>query len=91
MGRGEWCQVLGSPPQLGIVFWGEKGWAKVVRGINNMAVESACSWAVPTLPAPRSGEEVAPKVEVVSRIKDAILAKGKGVSKKNAKQMLRQG
>jgi cathepsin X len=28
-------------------FWGDNGYAKVVRGINNIAIESNCDWAVP--------------------------------------------
>ena len=28
-------------------YWGEKGFFRVVRGINNLGIESACSWAVP--------------------------------------------
>jgi hypothetical protein len=28
-------------------FWGDNGYAKVVRGINNIAIESDCDWAVP--------------------------------------------
>lgn len=27
--------------------WGEGGWARVVRGVNNLGIESACDWAVP--------------------------------------------
>eukprot|EP01113_Clastostelium_recurvatum_P051349 TRINITY_DN995_c0_g1_i1.p1 TRINITY_DN995_c0_g1~~TRINITY_DN995_c0_g1_i1.p1 ORF type:complete len:293 (-),score=58.37 TRINITY_DN995_c0_g1_i1:76-954(-) len=26
-------------------FWGENGWARVVRGTNNIAIESGCDWA----------------------------------------------
>jgi len=28
-------------------YWGHYGWAKVVRGSNNIMIESDCSWAVP--------------------------------------------
>jgi len=28
--------------------WGESGFFRVVRGINNIAIESDCSWATPT-------------------------------------------
>jgi len=31
--------------------WGEDGFVRVIRGINNIAIESDCSWAVP-LPEP---------------------------------------
>ena len=27
--------------------WGEQGFFRVVRGVNNIAIESDCSWAVP--------------------------------------------
>lgn len=27
--------------------WGEQGFAKVIRGINNIGIESDCAWAVP--------------------------------------------
>ena len=32
-------------------FWGEKGWFRVVRGIDNLGIESECQWAVPAFPA----------------------------------------
>lgn len=28
-------------------YWGEQGWMKLIRGINNLAIESDCSWGVP--------------------------------------------
>jgi cathepsin X len=28
-------------------FWGEQGFAKVIRGVNNMQIESDCVWATP--------------------------------------------
>eukprot|EP00475_Leptophrys_vorax_P004275 TRINITY_DN12550_c0_g2_i1.p1 TRINITY_DN12550_c0_g2~~TRINITY_DN12550_c0_g2_i1.p1 ORF type:complete len:561 (+),score=8.08 TRINITY_DN12550_c0_g2_i1:101-1684(+) len=28
-------------------YWGEKGWFRIVRGVNNLAIESGCDWAVP--------------------------------------------
>lgn len=28
--------------------WGESGFVRVIRGINNIAIESDCAWAVPT-------------------------------------------
>lgn len=28
-------------------WWGENGFVRIIRGINNIAVESNCSWAVP--------------------------------------------
>jgi C1A family cysteine protease len=27
--------------------WGEQGWFKVVKGANNLGIESACQYAVP--------------------------------------------
>eukprot|EP00126_Sphaerothecum_destruens_P013059 Sdes_comp22342_c0_seq1m20824 len=30
-------------------YWGEKGWFRIVRGVNNLAIESNCDWAVPDL------------------------------------------
>ena len=31
-------------------YWGEKGWFKIARGINNLGIESECTWAVPQVP-----------------------------------------
>ena len=31
-------------------YWGEKGWFKIARGINNLGIESECTWAVPKVP-----------------------------------------
>ena len=32
------------------VYWGEQGWFRLARGIDNLGVESQeCSWATPTL------------------------------------------
>jgi len=28
-------------------YWGESGWARVVRGVDNLGIESNCDWAVP--------------------------------------------
>lgn len=28
-------------------FWGEEGYFRVVRGTNNLGIESNCAWAVP--------------------------------------------
>jgi len=28
-------------------YWGEAGWFKLIRGINNLGVEAHCDWAVP--------------------------------------------
>ncbi|CAI7920654.1 unnamed protein product, partial [Closterium sp. NIES-54] len=28
-------------------YWGENGWFRIVRGTNNLAIESGCDWAVP--------------------------------------------
>lgn len=28
-------------------YWGEKGFFRIVRGKNNSAIETVCSWAVP--------------------------------------------
>lgn len=30
-------------------YWGEEGWFRIVRGTNNLGIESACDWAVPRL------------------------------------------
>ena len=27
-------------------YWGERGWFRLVRGINNLGVEANCDWAV---------------------------------------------
>lgn len=27
--------------------WGEEGFFKIVRGVNNLAIESSCYWAIP--------------------------------------------
>ena len=31
-------------------YWGEKGWFRIVRGTNNLGIESECTWAVPKVP-----------------------------------------
>jgi cathepsin X len=28
-------------------YWGEQGWFRIIRGINNLAIESNCYWATP--------------------------------------------
>lgn len=28
--------------------WGESGFFRIVRGVNNLAIEQECSWAIPT-------------------------------------------
>ncbi|CAM6086237.1 unnamed protein product [Calypogeia fissa] len=28
-------------------YWGEKGWFRLIRGVNALAIESSCAWAVP--------------------------------------------
>eukprot|EP00898_Chlorokybus_atmophyticus_P007205 jgi/Chlat1/7486/Chrsp60S06999 len=28
-------------------YWGEQGWFRIVRGVNNMGIEDECDWAVP--------------------------------------------
>lgn len=34
------------------VYWGEGGWFRMVRGVDNLGIESQeCSWAVPKLPS----------------------------------------
>ena len=29
-------------------YWGENGWFRIIRGVDNLGVEDACDWAVPT-------------------------------------------
>lgn len=29
-------------------YWGERGWARIARGVDALGVEDACDWAVPT-------------------------------------------
>ena len=32
------------------VYWGEQGWFRLIRGVDNLGVESQeCSWAVPKM------------------------------------------
>jgi len=33
-------------------WWGEWGWFRIQRGVNALGIESACTWAVPTIPEP---------------------------------------
>lgn len=28
-------------------YWGEGGWARIVKGVNNLGIEANCDWAVP--------------------------------------------
>jgi len=28
-------------------YWGESGFFRIVRGVNNLAIETECSWALP--------------------------------------------
>lgn len=28
-------------------YWGENGWFQIVRGTDNLGIESNCDWAVP--------------------------------------------
>ena len=28
-------------------YWGENGWFRIIRGVDNLGVEDACDWAVP--------------------------------------------
>lgn len=28
-------------------YWGENGFFRIVRGVNNLAIEQECSWAIP--------------------------------------------
>ena len=30
-------------------YWGERGWFRLAKGVNNLGVESRCEWAVPTI------------------------------------------
>ena len=40
-------------------YWGEGGWFRIVRGKNNLLVESYCAWAVPE---PNDSWDRAPKL-----------------------------
>ena len=31
-------------------YWGEKGWFRIIRGEDNLGIESTCTWAVPKVP-----------------------------------------
>eukprot|EP00698_Gefionella_okellyi_P002872 TRINITY_DN12739_c0_g1_i1.p1 TRINITY_DN12739_c0_g1~~TRINITY_DN12739_c0_g1_i1.p1 ORF type:complete len:305 (+),score=46.35 TRINITY_DN12739_c0_g1_i1:31-915(+) len=31
-------------------YWGEQGWARFAKGVNTLAIETDCAWAVPKLP-----------------------------------------
>jgi len=33
--------------EIAVVGWGEEGFFRVVRGVNNLGIEADCSWAVP--------------------------------------------
>ena len=32
-------------------YWGENGFGRIVRGINNLSIESECTWATPVIPS----------------------------------------
>ena len=38
-------------------YWGENGWFRIARGINNLQIESSCNWAVPKVPEARLSNE----------------------------------
>ena len=31
----------------GGTYWGEGGWFRIVRGVDNLGIEDNCDWAVP--------------------------------------------
>lgn len=42
------CYVsLSLSVPVGGTYWGEGGWFRLVRGVDNLGVESNCDWAVP--------------------------------------------
>ena len=36
-------------------YWGESGWFKIIRGVDNLGVEDNCDWAVPIVPETNQG------------------------------------
>lgn len=44
----ERAEVLGGAELLG-TYWGENGFFKIAKGINNLGIEEECSWGVPTI------------------------------------------
>ncbi|XXQ34277.1 cathepsin X [Plasmodiophora brassicae] len=42
-------------------YWGEHGWFRVVRGINNIIIESGCNWATPLM---KSDEDINVRFDV---------------------------
>lgn len=54
-------------------FWGERGFFRIQMHKNNLAIESDCAWAVPTLTKPSSSRTAAKK-PVVEKKPEAVSA-----------------
>ena len=60
-------------------YWGENGWFRIARGINNLQIESSCQWAVPKVPEQRKSAEFRSH-ELSLRIKDGCVDESKAVT-----------
>ena len=68
-------------------YWGENGWFRIARGINNLQIESSCQWAVPKVPEQRKSAEFRSH-ELSLRIKDGCVDESKAVEEQVIKSPL---
>ena len=63
-------------------YWGEEGWFRIARGINNLAIESECQWAVPKVPEARKSREFRRR-ELSLRVRDSCVDRSRAVNKQH--------
>ena len=63
-------------------YWGEQGWFRIARGINNLAIESECQWAVPKVPEARKSREFRRR-ELSLRVRDSCVDRSREVNKQH--------
>ena len=61
-------------------YWGEMGWFRIARGINNLQIESMCQWAVPKVPEAVKSPEFRTH-ELKLRIKEGCVDLSKKVNR----------
>ena len=63
-------------------YWGEEGWFRIARGINNLAIESECQWAAPKVPEARKSREFRRR-ELSLRVRDSCVDRSRAVNKQH--------